>query len=139
MIDFISGHSDPASKYRFGVTGIAFLIPHRIRATSKPTVPIMNGKMVIVGPRTPPPKRKDAFVSMILPFELSAWLSILAVALCFLVLWLLTACALARECSVRTLLQVIVGEHNPELRPRPERMGDNNDWSSLQEKLPAIK
>ncbi len=139
MIDFISQHSTPEARYRFGVTGIAFIMPHRIRSTSKPTVPIMEGKMVIVGPRSPPSRKRDSLTSMILPFELGAWLSIVGVVFCFSILWLLVACAFTRPVNLRSLLQLVVGEYVPEIPPAPEQPEKQQEWLNMQENLRLSK
>ncbi len=121
MVDFISQHSTPESKYRFGVTGIMFIMPHRISRSSKPTVPIMDGKMVIVGPRSMQSSRTDSFKSFILPFELSAWLSILGVVIFFVVLWVLAARAFTGQVNLRSFVQLFVGDYNPDMPSPPDQ------------------
>lgn len=51
MMDLASTSPSASWKYRLGVAGMGFILPHRIAPTLYPLVPILEDKMVLVGPR----------------------------------------------------------------------------------------
>lgn len=108
MIEFIAQYSNSPDGYQFGVTGMMFILPHRISSTSIPTVPIMDGRMVLLGPRTKSQKKKYAFRRMVSPFQIDAWLSILGVAFVFLFLWLLISWSFQDPVHFRDVAGIMV-------------------------------
>lgn len=85
MIDLAS----TSRKYRLGVGGMAFILPGRIRPTLRPLGPVIEGNMALIGTRQRSSKKPDAISSMLTPFALVAWVSLLVCALILTELWLM--------------------------------------------------
>ncbi len=92
MVDFVAEHSTFREGYQFGISGLMFLVPNRISQRTIPSVPIIEGKMVVLGPRDPAQRRRDTLRTIIQPFRWDAWMMLGATLALLLVLSFLKYC-----------------------------------------------
>lgn len=125
MVDLASRRPSPTWKYRLGVGGMAFILPHRMRPALRPLGPIMEGTMGLVGTRHISSKKPDPIVSMLSAFSITAWFSFCAFLVVLFILWVLVIRLHTGSWSAAAFVSVVNGES--EFFAEPDRDGRQDE------------
>ncbi len=142
MVDFVAEHSTVIEGYQFAVIGLLFIYPDRISQRTIPTVSIMEGRTVILGPRDPHPRTRDVLRTVFQPFRLDVWVMLGAVLVFFFLLSVLKFCfsTQKKKRSFYNYLSSMCGEVQSDTITSPEnaseQTADERKWTQeLQEEF----
>lgn len=136
MIDLAA--NPPGRKYRLGVGGLAFDLPHRRQMTLDPLATIIFGNFALFGKRKYEQGRAAGSVYIMLkPFRFTAWVYFAVCALFLFVLWLAVIYMSTGSLSLESLALVVVGNPRYAMEPAPEgaTAHEKEEWRTLQETI----
>lgn len=110
LIDLASTPPSPTWRYRLGVSGMMYVLPHRIRPFLKPLVAMQQSRMALIGRRQYHVDKPDAVASLFSPFALIAWISIVGCFALLAFLWMMTVWQSSKKLRLSTLARAIIGE-----------------------------
>ncbi len=123
------------AKYRFATSAILFLTPERMTPFTVPTVPILRGDMVIVGPRSESRKRKNVFKTMFSPFDDNATSFVITILFGFLAVWAIGTSISIWPLEWKNFVRHFVGEHDIENAPDGDGFNKRRDEIRLSIKM----
>lgn len=123
--------------YRFGVGGMAFILPSRIQPTLRPVQTILEGKFTLIGKRVNPP-RAGFFANMVAPFSLISWVWFFSAGAFLFGLWILIVWRSTGSFWPSTLAGAAIGDIEHVDAPFPESLASEEEralWRQRQRNI----
>ncbi len=105
-------------QHQFIVGGFMFFLPHRQTKDTRQSASLMEGKIAIVGRRPQSTRIRQAYTTILRPFQTSTWMLLLGFASFFVLIRAIISWYFADPRNADNFVKNIVGEHDPKhIRP----------------------